>query len=95
MKQDNIKEFFKTILENNKNASVETIDILTKLINYTIEYRDKLKAKTGEVLTVGNTRAAIDVYLEAVQTEHLRGDLDPKIDRLIKYWLTEINGASF
>ena len=95
MKQDNIKKYFKTILENNKNASVETIEILKKLIDCTIEYRDKLKAKTGEILTVGETRQAVDIYLEAVEVERLRGDLEPKIDRLVKYWLTKINGATF
>ena len=95
MEQDNIKEYFKAVLEKNKNASVEAIDILKKLIDYTIAYRDELKEETGEILTVGVTKLAIDVYLEAVQTEHLRGDLDPKIDRLVKYWLTKINGVSF
>jgi len=83
------------VLEQNKNASVETIAILMKLIDYTTKYRDDLKARTGEILTVGETRKAVDIYLEAVQTERLRGDLVPKIDGLVKYWLTEINGASF
>ena len=95
MRQDNIQEYFKMVLEQNKNASVETIAILMKLIDYTTKYRDDLKARTGEILTVGETRKAVDIYLEAVQTERLRGDLVPKIDGLVKYWLTEINGASF
>ena len=95
MTRDNIKEIFKSVLESNKNATVETIEILIKLIDSTLKYRDELNAKTGEILTAKDTRAAIDVYLEAVQTEILPGELDPKIDRLVKNWLTEINGASF
>lgn len=95
MRQDNIQEYFKMVLEQNKNTSVETIDILTKLIDYTIKFRDELKAKTGEILTVGETRQAVDIYLEAVETEHLRTDLEPRIDLLVKYWLTKINGATF
>jgi hypothetical protein len=95
MTQDNIKEYLKTVLENNKDISPEAIDIFKKLIDYTIKYRDELKAKTGEILTVGETRQAVDIYLEAVETERLRSGLDPKIDRLVKYWLTEINGAEF
>ncbi len=95
MMQDNIKEYFKTVLENNQNISPEVIDILKKLIDYTIKYRDELKADTGEILTVGDTKQAINIYLEAVQTERLQGNPDPKIDRLVKYWLTEINGATF
>lgn len=83
------------VLEQNKNTSVETIDILTKLIDYTIKFRDELKAKTGEILTVGETRQAVDIYLEAVQTERLRENLVPRIDLLVKYWLTKINGATF
>ncbi len=95
MTQDNIKEYFKTVLENNKNISPEAIDIFKKLIDYTIKYRDELKADTGEILTVGDTKQAINIYLEAVQTERLQSSPDPKIDRLVKYWLTEINGAAF
>ena len=95
MKQDDIEEYFKSVMDCNKEASVEAIDILKKLIDYTIKYRDELKAETGEILTVGITKQAIDIYLEAVQTERLRGDLDPKIDRLVKYWLTKINGVAF
>jgi len=95
MNQDNIKEYFKTVMENNRNISPEAIDILKKLIDHTIKFRDELKADTGEILTVGDTRQAINIYLQAVQTEHLQDNLDPIIDRLVKYWLMEINGALF
>ena len=95
MTQDNIKEYFKTVLENNKNISPEAIDIFKKLIDYTIKYRDELKADTGEILTVGDTKQAINIYLETVQTECLQSGPDPKINGLVKYWLTEINGAAF
>lgn len=95
MTQDNIKEYFKTVLEKNENVSTEAIDILKKLIDHTIAFRDELKAKANVILTVEDTKQAIDIYLEAVQTQRLRGDLDPKIDSLVKYWLIKINGATF
>lgn len=95
MTRDNIKEYFNSVLESNKNASAETIDILRKLIDYTIKFRDETMAKTGEILTVGETRQAVDIYLEAVETERLRTDLEPKIEQLVKYWLSKINGVAF
>ncbi|MCP4703022.1 MAG: hypothetical protein GY865_00305 [candidate division Zixibacteria bacterium] len=95
MEQDNIREYFKTILEKNKEASPEAIDILKKLIDHTIAFRDELKEKADVPLTVEDTKQAIDIYLEAVRTERLRSDLDPKIDSLVKYWLIKVNGATF
>ena len=95
MTQDYIKEYFKSVIEKNNEASPEAIDILKKLIDHTIQFRDELKETANVILTVEDTRQAIDIYLEAIQTEKLRGDLDPKIDSLVRYWLIKINGATF
>jgi len=95
MTQDNIREYFETVIEKNKNASPEAINILQKLIDHTIDFRDELKEKADVILTVEDTRQAIDIYLEAVRTERLKGDIDPKIDSLVRYWLIKVNGATF
>ena len=93
--QINLKNYFDALLEKNKNIDNEALAVLRKLIDLTLSFRDKLKAETGQVITVGETRQAIDIYMEAMQTEILPGDLPPRIDSLVKYWLIEINGATF
>ncbi|MEW6412348.1 MAG: hypothetical protein AB1483_07725 [Candidatus Zixiibacteriota bacterium] len=47
--------------------------VMASLIKDTIQFRDKLKEETGQVLTVEDTRKALD----ALET-HLSGDKFPK-----------------
>lgn len=58
-----------TIFENRPDAS----EILSSLIKDTVNFRDKLKEETGQILSVGDTRIALD----ALET-HLNGEPFPK-----------------
>ena len=95
MNRDNLDKYFEDILKNEGYVSTDSLDVLKKLINLTLRYRDKLKAETGEILTVGETRQAIDIYLKAIKQGQISTNLDDKIEFLVKLWFKEINGITF
>jgi len=95
MDRDDLDKYFEEILANEGYVSAESLDVLKKLINLTLKFRDKLKAETGEILTVGETRRALDVYLKAIKQGRISKNLDSKIEALVRLWIKEINGITF
>ena len=91
--QMTIEEYFNQLLEKNKNIDDDALDILRKLINLTLSYRDKFEAETGAILTVADTRRAIDVYMEALQTEFLPGNLNPRVNALVRLGALDVDFA--
>ncbi|NOY88313.1 MAG: hypothetical protein GXO93_02840 [FCB group bacterium] len=64
-----IKSLGEQLLENQPEAT----SMLSSLIKDTIQFRDKLKEETGQILTVADTQKALD----ALET-HLNGESFPK-----------------
>jgi hypothetical protein len=64
-----IKALGGQMFEDNPNINT----VLKNLITDTVHFRDKLKEETGEVLTVEDTRKALD----ALET-HLKGEKFPE-----------------
>lgn len=64
-----IKALGGQMFENNPNLNA----VLRELITDTVHFRDKLKEETGQVLTVEDTRIALD----ALET-HLNGEKFPQ-----------------
>jgi len=69
---------------------VDAMQVVNTLIRETIRFRDKLKQERGEVLTVGDTRAA----LEALEC-HFRGQpgplmLTPEQKALAQIWIDRL-----
>ena len=95
MKQDDLNKYFNEILESEKYISSGAMDVLRQLIRLTLDYRDKMKAETGEILTVGDTRIAVDIYLGVIKTGRMPAEMTDRIGSLVKYWLQEINDVSF
>ena len=62
-----------------------------QLIRLTLEYRDMLAAEKNEILTVAETREAIEAYKIAIETDKIPEGLNEKISGLVKLWLKVIN----
>jgi hypothetical protein len=68
----------------------DTMQVVNTLINETIRFRDKLLEERGEILTVGDTRAA----LEALEC-HFKGipaplNLTPEQKALARIWIDRL-----
>ncbi len=95
MNQDDIQQFFKSLTTGENKIPPDQMEILLKLINLTIQFRDDLARDTGETLSVEETRMALNIYLSALQNGHLPGNIEKKIGKLIALWLKEIDGKTF
>jgi hypothetical protein len=93
--EDDLRRYFGDLMKQEGEIPSEALAVLGKLIRLTTEFRDLWKAETGESLTVEETRAAIEIYLSVIKTGLLPNRLEPKIDRLVRLWLKEINGKTY
>jgi hypothetical protein len=60
------------------------------LISETVKFRDKLKEDTGEILTVGDTRVALDALERHLDGEPLPGQLTPEQKTLTQIWIDRL-----
>ncbi len=60
------------------------------LITETLKFRDKLKADTGQALTVTDTRAALDALEVYLKTNKLPDDLTPEQNALAQIWIDRL-----
>ena len=68
----------------------EAVQVVNTLIKETVKFRDKLKQENGEILTVGDTRIALEAL-----TEHFRGGratngLTPEQKALTQIWIDRL-----
>ncbi len=95
MEGDDLRRFFAELLRDHGYIPTSAMQTMGKLIRLTVEYRDQWKDQHHEILTVGETRMAIEIYIKAIETETRPVRVGPKIDGLIRLWLKEINGRKF
>ncbi len=73
-----------------ETSSAGTVSIL---ISETIRFRDYLKERTGETLTVGDTRAALADLQNRLNGLPQSGKLTPNQEQLVQMWLDRLTGA--
>lgn len=95
MDQEDLRLFFGKMLKDEGYISSESFAVFGRLIRLTIQYRDRLLETENVTLTVDDTKQGIAIYLEALKTGRLAESIDPKIDRLVRLWLKEINHITF
>lgn len=95
MNQDELRKFLGIMLHEAGYLDSEAFAVFGRLIRLTIEYRDKWKAEKGEILTVEETKEALNIYEEALKTKTMPDNISAKIDGLVRLWLREINGLHF
>ena len=95
MDKHDLKRFFGELLKEEKYISSESMAVFGKLIRLTIAFRDRWKAEENEIVTIDDTRRALDVYVTALKEGKLPDDLDKKTTELVKLWLRKINGKFY
>lgn len=75
-----------SVLENQANPT----GAVSMLISETVKFRDKLKDETGEILTVADTRAALDALENYLNGKPLPDDLTPEQKALVQIWVDRL-----
>ncbi|MEW5796638.1 MAG: hypothetical protein AB1772_09805 [Candidatus Zixiibacteriota bacterium] len=68
----------------------EAVQVVNTLIRETVKFRDKLKQETGEILTVGDTRIALDALTEHLQGRKMTNGLTPEQKALTQIWIDRL-----
>jgi len=92
MTEDNLKEYLESHFGRVGRVPDEVRNIVRRLIDLTLQYRDRLKAETGEILTVEETKIAIDIFLSGLKTGRIPSRLEGKTAELIKLWMNILKG---
>jgi len=64
--------------------------VLNLLSEETVKFRDKLKEETGEILTVGDTRSALQGLERHLEGKPLPRDLTPEQKALVRIWIDRL-----
>ena len=91
MNEDKLKEIFGEFLSDGQYIPADALNLLGRLIRLTIEFRDRLKADTGEIVTVDDTIQALDAYKTACKTKNIPDGLNDKSQGLVSFWLENID----
>ncbi len=81
-----IKALGGQIFDNNENVN----SVVKNLITDTLHFRDKLKEETGQILTVEDTRRALDALETHLNGEKFPSDLTPEQKALAQIFIDRI-----
>ena len=95
MQQDDIQRYLASILREEESLSSEEMAVFGKLIRLTVEYRDRRKTEHNDILTVEETKRALEAYEKALKDNKMPDGIDEKIRGLVKLWLKKINRIFF
>jgi len=95
MNEDDISRYLAKMLKGHGDYGSEAFAVVGRLIRLTLEYRDRWKAEKGEILTVEDTRWALEIYEHVLKSGHIPDELDDKIAGLVKLWIKNITGQIF
>jgi hypothetical protein len=85
-------EAFLRMLENYLSGGLKNpTGALAVLISETVKYRDKLLAETGRVLTVNDTRAALDALKLQLYGRPVPAGLSPQQAELVRLWVERLH----
>ncbi len=71
-------------------SQADSTGAVAMLISETAKFRDKLKEETGEILTVGDTRAALDALEDYLNSKPLPKELTPEQKALVQIWIDRL-----
>jgi hypothetical protein len=75
-----------SVLEGQANPT----GAVAMLISETVKFRDKLKEETGETLTVGDTRAALDALEDYLNGQPIPKELTAEQKALVQIWIDRL-----
>jgi len=90
MLEDELRLLMQSLGEQVLGSRADPTGSVAMLISETIKFRDKLKEETGEILTVGDTRTALDALETYLKGKPLPGDLTPEQKALVQIWIDRL-----
>jgi hypothetical protein len=87
---DDITLLFEKVSEHFAGADEGAQGMFQMLVSTTLAYRDILVHSTGVSLTVAETRAALDAFMETLTTHRIRPGIDKRVKDLVILWLEEL-----
>jgi len=88
--EKDIEEIFERVAEHFEGADDGARGMFQMLVSVTLKYRDILKHSTGDPLTVGETREALDIFMGVLKTHKIPAGLDRRMHDLVIMWLEEL-----
>ncbi len=87
---DDINLVFEKIKEHFENKQDGGHEMFQTLVNVTLKHRDDLE-KTGElVITVDETKKALEVFMKILVERRFPDNVDARIKELVLKWLDEL-----
>lgn len=81
-----LQAYFTEMLESSNNPT----GTVAMLISETVKFRDQLKSETGEVLTVADTRVALDALEVYLESNSLPKKLTSEQTALTQIWIDRL-----
>ena len=93
--ETDLNNYLTELIKGKGNLSEKEMEVFKKLVRLTLKFRDKWLKEKNEILTVGETQQAIDIYIAILSGKHPEKIIDVKIDELVRLWLREINNENY
>ena len=90
MWDDELKLLMQSLGASVLESQVNPTGAVAMLISETVKFRDKLKDGTGDVLTVADTRAALDGLENYLNGKPLPKELTPEQKALAQIWIDRL-----
>ena len=72
------------------NGDRNSTQVTNMLIRETVKFRNKLKEEAGEILTVGDTRTALEALGRHLEGRKLPRELTPEQKALTQIWIDHL-----
>ena len=93
--EKNLNNYLTELIKGKRNLSSRERVVFEKLVRLTLEFRDKWSSEKKEILTVGDTQKALDIYMIILSGQKPAGNIDARIDELVRLWLKMINNKNY
>lgn len=85
-----IKDLFDRIAKHFENSDEGTKAMFSMLVRVALKYRDDLVIAKASPLTVGETRVALDAFMEVLKTKKFAKKVGKRELDLVILWLEEL-----
>lgn len=90
MPNDDFKLLLKSVGGQMLHDKPDANAVLASLIKDTVQFRDKLKEETGQILTVEDARIALDALETHLKGEKFPADLTPEQKALAQIYIDRV-----
>ena len=92
--EDDIKALFEKVSEHFAEADEGARGMFSMLVGVALKYRDTLLHSAGHALTVAETRAALDAFMETLKVHRIPEGIDKRVHDLVILWLEELRARA-